>query len=122
MGYSKSRAFLSITKNIYKGAHGILLMYDVTNKDTFRHIHEWINNIKDNTNKPIEKIALSILGNKIDQPEEMKQVTEEDKQKIKDEFHLDVIEVSAKSNININEIINELVGKMIELGVGIKKK
>ena len=113
--------FRSITKNIYKGAHGILLMYDVTNKETFRHIKEWIKNIRDNINNQIDKIALCVLGNKIDQPEEMKQVTEEDKQKFKDESNLDIMEVSAKSNININESIIELVDKMIELGVGIKK-
>ena len=113
--------FRSITKNIYKGAHGILLMYDVTNKETFKHIKEWINNIRDNINNQIDKIAICVLGNKIDQPEEMKQVTEEDKQKFKDESNLDIMEVSAKSNININESIIELVDKMIELGVGIKK-
>ena len=113
--------FRSITKNIYKGAHGILLMYDVTNKETFKHIKEWINNIRDNINNQIDKIALCVLGNKIDQPKEMKQVTEEDKQKFKDESNLDIMEVSAKSNININESIIELVDKMIELGVGIKK-
>ena len=113
--------FRSITKNIYKGAHGILLMYDVTNKETFKHIKEWINNIRDNINNQIDKIPLCVLGNKIDQPKEMKQVTEEDKQKFKDESNLDIMEVSAKSNININESIIELVDKMIELGVGIKK-
>ena len=113
--------FRSITKNIYKGAHGILLMYDVTNKETFKHIKEWINNIRDNINNQIDKIALCVLGNKIDQPEEMKQVTEEDKQKFKDESNLDIMEVSAKSNININESIIELVDKMIEFLVGIKK-
>jgi small GTP-binding protein len=113
--------FRSIAKNSYKGAHGILLMYDISSAETFKHIKNWINDIKMKINKPLEQLALIVLGNKCDLPEEKRKVDEQDKIDFKNEYGLNIIEVSAKENKNINESMIELIDKMIELGVGTKK-
>ena len=39
--------FRSITRNYYKGAHGIVLIYDVTDQQSFQHIKDWIDKIKE---------------------------------------------------------------------------
>ena len=113
--------FRSIAKNSYKGAHGILLMYDISSSETFKHIKNWINDIKMKINKPLEQLALIVLGNKCDLPEEKRKVDEKDKIDFKNEYGLNILEVSAKENKNINESMIELIDKMIELGVGAKK-
>ena len=113
--------FRSIAKSCYKGAHGILLFYDVTNLETFKHIKNWITDIKNKINKPVDQIALYVLGNKCDLPEEDKKVDNEDKVKLKEEFGLEIMEVSAKIDKNVNESMIALVDKMLELGLGIKK-
>ena len=113
--------FRSIAKNSYKGAHGILLMYDISSVETFKHIKNWINDIKMKINKPLEQLALIVLGNKCDLPEEKRKVDEQDKIDFKNEYGLNILEVSAKENKNINESMIELIDKMIELGVGAKK-
>ena len=113
--------FRSIAKNSYKGAHGILLMYDISSAETFKHIKNWINDIKMKINKPLEQLALIVLGNKCDLPEEKRKVDEKDKIDFKNEYGLNILEVSAKENKNINESMIELIDKMIELGVGAKK-
>ena len=56
--------FRSIAKSCYKGADGILLMYDVNNYDSFKHIKTWIKDIKANITIPWEKLALIVIGNK----------------------------------------------------------
>ena len=112
--------FHSIAKSCYKGADGIILMYDITNYDSFKHIKKWINDIKNNINKPMEKLALYVLGNKSDL-ENGRSVDEGDKTKLKEEFGLNIMEVSAKTDKNINECIIELIDKMLELGVGKRK-
>ena len=109
--------FRSIAKNSYKGADGIILMYDITNISTFKHIKNWISDIKSKTDKPLDKLALLIIGNKSDL-EENREVNEENKNDIINEHKLKIIETSAKENKNINESMIELIDKMIELGVG----
>ena len=109
--------FRSIAKNSYKGADGIILMYDITNISTFKHIKNWITDIKSKTDKPLDKLALLIIGNKSDL-EENRQVNEENKNDLIKEHKIKIIETSAKENKNINESMIELIDKMIELGVG----
>ena len=109
--------FRSIAKNSYKGADRIILMYDITNISTFKHIKNWISDIKSKTDKPLDKLALLIIGNKSDL-EENREVNEENKNDIINEHKLKIMETSAKENKNINESMIELIDKMIELGVG----
>ena len=55
--------FLAITKNYYRGANGILLVFDVTNSSSFEHIKNWIEQIKEEAS---DKIIIYLIGNKID--------------------------------------------------------
>ena len=73
--------FRAITKNLYKGADGILLMYDMSNLVSFNHIKEWINSIKESVD--ISKIALIIVGNKCDLTTQEITVDEEKKKILK---------------------------------------
>ena len=111
--------FRSIAKSCYKGADGILLMYDVNNYDSFKHIKTWIKDIKANITIPWEKLALIVIGNKCDLPKEEKKVDKEDIEEFKKTNNgIQVIEASAKLDINVNESIIALIDKMMELGVG----
>ena len=49
--------FRNIDKNSYKGADGIILMYDITNISTFKHIRNWITDIKSKTDILLDKLA-----------------------------------------------------------------
>ena len=60
--------FRAIARNLYKNADGIVLMYDISNKKSFQDIKDWINRIKDNID--LNKIGITIVGNKIDLEEE----------------------------------------------------
>jgi small GTP-binding protein len=73
--------FRAIAKNLYKGADGILLMYDMSNLNSFNHIKEWINSIKESVD--ISKIALIIVGNKCDLTTQEITVDEEKKKILK---------------------------------------
>ena len=42
--------FRAITKNYYKGANGIILIYDVTDQQSFQHIKDWVDKIKEERN------------------------------------------------------------------------
>ena len=108
--------FRSIAKNLFKGADGILLMYDISNYKSFKDIKGWITSIQDSVD--ISKIALIIVGNKCDLPAEERQVDENSKVNLENSFKLKIIEASAKDNINVNDCFIALIDKMLELGLG----
>ena len=100
--------FRAITKNYYKGANGILLIYDITSTPTYENVRNWISQIKEEASP---HVVIYIVGNKIDLVNSRK-VKTEDGQKLADEFKLNFFESSAKSGENINEIFDSLVNKI----------
>jgi len=111
--------FRSITKSLYKGADGILFMYDISNIQSFKHIGVWIDSIRDGID--ISKIALIVVGINCHLNNEERVVNEDMKKVFEKIYNIKIIEASAKYNINVNESFIILVDKMIELGLGKKK-
>ena len=104
--------FRAITKNYYKGANGIILIYDITNLQSYENVKNWIAQIREQANP---NVVIYLAGNKIDVVEELRMVKTEDGQKIADEFNLPFYETSAKSGINVNKIFDDLVEKVDEI-------
>ena len=104
--------FRAITKNYYKGANGILLIYDVTNIQTFENVKNWISQIREEANP---NVVIYLVGNKIDLEKETKVIPTIDGQNMADEYKLLFKEASAKEGINVNEIFQELVEKIDEV-------
>ena len=100
--------FRSITKSFLKGTDGIIFMYDISKKDSFLNLKNWISEI-DNSKLPDVKFI--ICGNKIDL-EENRQVTEEMKKKLSKEIDSEIIEISAKKGIKIEEPFDMLINKI----------
>ena len=100
--------FRSITKNIYRNAHGVLFVYDITNKESFLNIKNWIKDLQ-NVGNDIKGV---ILGNKIDL-EQKREVQKELAQELANKNEMPFLETSAKQNIKVNEgfdlMINELL-------------
>ena len=97
--------FRSITRNYYKGAKGILLIFDVTDKETFTHVRDWIERIHEESP---EGITICLVGNKIDM-NESRVISNEEGKKLADEFKIPSFETSAKSNIGVEEVFTYLV-------------
>ena len=102
--------YKSIALNVLKETHGIILMYDITNKTTFESLPDWINNIKDLKGADF---PLILVGNKIDLEEERK-VNKEEGQKLADENKILFFETSNKTGINIQEAGLALIKKIID--------
>ena len=111
--------FKSLAKNIIKGADGIVLMYDMSNYNSFKAIKTWIKNIKESID--ITKVGIVIVGNKCDLPEDEIKVDKEIKDDFEKEHNMKIIEASAKNSINVNDTFLVLIKKMIELDLGKKK-
>jgi small GTP-binding protein len=55
--------FKSITRSYYRSAAGALLVYDVTNRESFQNVHKWLEECREHGN-PLMTIIL--IGNKVD--------------------------------------------------------
>ena len=59
--------FRALTKNYIKGSDGIILIYDITNKESFDHVENWLNDIKEILSDwKSSSYSIMLLGNKLD--------------------------------------------------------
>ncbi|KAJ2559458.1 GTP-binding protein [Coemansia sp. RSA 1933] len=96
--------FRTITTAYYRGAMGILLVYDVTDERSFNNIENWYMNVEQHASEGVNKI---LIGNKCD-IEERRVVTRDMGQALANKFNVKFKETSAKSNINVEESFLEL--------------
>ena len=91
--------YKSITAVYYKGAKGVLVVYDTTSKTSFDNIDKWLGEIKD---KSSEDIKLMIIGNKIDL-KEFREVSNEQALNKAKVLGIPLMETSALDSTNVKE-------------------
>ncbi len=102
--------FRTVVSTYFRGAHGILLLYDVTNKDSFKNLENWLIEIEKNSNQKVLKI---LIGNKCDLTED-REITTEEGQTFANRNGMEFMETSAKMNTNVSEAFETLGKLMIE--------
>mmetsp|Transcript_19805 Transcript_19805/g.58827 ORF Transcript_19805/g.58827 Transcript_19805/m.58827 type:complete len:214 (-) Transcript_19805:1210-1851(-) len=93
--------FRTITSAYYRGAMGILLVYDITDEASFNNIRSWMKNIEEHASDGVNKI---LVGNKSDMAEERRAVPASVAQALADEYNIQFFETSAKEDINVEEV------------------
>ncbi|XP_076755532.1 ras-related protein Rab-37 isoform X2 [Xylocopa sonorina] len=89
--------FRSVTHAYYRDAHGLLLLYDVTNKTSYDNIRAWLSEIREHAN---EDVVIMLLGNKSDCGTE-RIVKREDGERLAQEYKVPFMETSAKTGLNV---------------------
>ena len=105
----------AITKNYLRDSDFILFVFDVTKKESFENINNWLKlseEIKDN----FEKI---LVGNKIDI--ERKEIPEADIENFAKEHDMEYYKISAKDNTNIDDLFKKIANLIKEKNIPRKK-
>uniref|UniRef100_A0A3P9I1C5 small monomeric GTPase n=1 Tax=Oryzias latipes TaxID=8090 RepID=A0A3P9I1C5_ORYLA len=102
--------YRSITTAYYRGADGFLLMYDITNQESFNAVRDWATQVQHYSSKDAQVI---LVGNKCDM-EDDRLITREDGQRLADERGFLFFEASAKENINVKQVFEHLVDVICE--------
>ena len=109
-GKEKLDSALSYT--YYRGANGVILVYDATNIKTFKVLHEWIDKVQKNC---FEDTPIILVANKMDLKEKITVDTAE-AQKLVDKYDsvIGFYEISTKSGNNVNEIFVKLLMHLVQ--------
>ena len=94
--------YRSLIKKYYQGTDGIILVFDLTNENSFNKLKSWINEVSDNT----EKAQIILVGNKADLIE--RKIDEETAENFAKQRDMKYIETSAKEGTNILLLFEEL--------------
>ncbi|KAG8194184.1 hypothetical protein JTE90_002388 [Oedothorax gibbosus] len=92
--------FRTLTTAYYRGAMGILVMYDVTNMDSFNHLSYWFRNVEENASPDVVKV---LVGNKCENPHQ-RVIDQDHGRKIAESCDVPFFECSCKDDVNIDEI------------------
>jgi len=95
--------FRSFSKQYFRKADAVLVMYDVTTERSFHSIREWLDNIKQSVE---EGTVLAIIGNKIDLPG--REVPTEHALQLAQESEVLFFEASAKTGANVSESLQKI--------------
>lgn len=94
--------FRTITATYYRGTQGVMVVYDVSNLDTFGNVRRWLQEIEQNC----DDVVRILVGNKCDAPD--KKVSTEEGQALASQMDIPFFETSAKDNLNIETVFDEI--------------
>ena len=101
--------FRTITHSYYRGAHGILLVFDVTNRESFDNLSDWLADVRQ---YGVEGSPMVLVGNKADCAN--RQVSEDEAQAFAQKLGCQYFETSAKQNKSVDDAFNALVDSCVK--------
>jgi len=103
--------FRTITSAYYRGADGIVLVYDSTDRESFEHVDSWLQEVNKYANETTVKV---LIGNKSDKNDERKVSVDEGKSKA-ESLGLSFVETSAKDSTNIEDAFMMISKQLVEM-------
>ena len=101
--------FRTITSTYYRGTHGVIVVYDITNANTFKSIQRWLLEIE----QYCSSVSKILVGNKNDD-ETKKVVSTNEAQNLANSYNIDLVETSAKDDINVEEVFYKITKSMLK--------
>jgi Ras-related protein Rab-1A len=102
--------FRTITSAYYRGADGIIMVYDTTSSDSFDHVNDWLKEVNRYASEGTCKL---LVGNKSDRTSD-RAVTAEQAKEFADDLGVAFLETSAKTAKNVEEAFLTMAGELIK--------
>ena len=114
--------FKNITASYYRGGNGVLVVYDITDRESFDNLNSWLIEIEKNANKNVYKL---LIGNKVDL-EDKRKVSYQEGKDFATSNGMQFIETSAKTASKVQEAFELLTQEIIKANIskdrGMEKK
>ena len=102
--------FRTITHSYYRGAHGVMVVFDVTSRESFENISTWLQDVK---KYGACGAPMILLGNKCDDNKN-RQVSDEEAQALAESIGCVYIPTSAKNDINVDKAFENMVDQCVQ--------
>ena len=102
--------FRTITSAYYRGADGIIMVYDVTSQDSFTHVNDWLNEVNRYASEGTCKL---LVGNKSDRTDKVVQF--ETAKAFADSLSIPFLETSAKNASNVEQAFLTMASELIAI-------
>lgn len=102
--------FRTITSSYYRGANGIIVVYDITDKESFENVQQWLREIERYAS---DSVISLLIGNKLDLKEQ-RQVSNITAREFCQQNDMDFLETSAKDNTNVGNFFVQIALKILE--------
>jgi len=104
--------FRTLTSSYYRNAHGVILMYDATNRESFNHILYWLQQVSDQST--YQNVIRMVIGSKLDFPSKQIQVPRTEGEVFAVEHSCLFEEISSKSNFGVTSCFEELALSILD--------
>jgi len=102
--------FRTITSSYYRGAQGIILVYDVSNRESFEALPRWFSELETYVSPAVVKI---LVGNKLDK-EFSRAVFEDEGRMFAERMGTLFVEASAKTSVGVHTAFQDVVSRIID--------
>ena len=103
--------FKKIRTHFYAGSEGLILLFDLTNFNTFNNCYNWYNDIKDKLGKD-KALHGFLIGNKNDLVDD-KQIKREAAENLAGDINLGYVETSALTGANVEHVFYQIANKLL---------
>ncbi|CAD8103320.1 unnamed protein product [Paramecium sonneborni] len=100
--------FMTLT-NYYKSSHGIFLLYDISDRQSFNDIQNWLQKAQQLGQEGVPKM---LIGNKTDLNNQ-RQITFEEGKQFADLSGISFLETSAKDGLNVQQAILSMINEIL---------
>ena len=103
--------FRTITTSYFRGAHGILLVFDLTDKGSYQSIQAWLGEIQKNADSQVNKV---LIGNKCDVDDSARAVSRAEGEALAQQNGMAYFETSARKGQGVNEAFENIARQVVE--------
>lgn len=104
--------FRTITSTYYRGAHGVIVVYDVSSRESFSNVQRWLKEIDQNC----DGVNRILVGNKDDfsEDQDRKLVSTEEARRFALQAGIELFETSAKDDKNVQEMFSAITNQVLD--------
>lgn len=103
--------FRTIVNTYYRGAHGIIVVYDTTDRDSFDHLPDWLKDVSELAEPNAKKM---LVGTKVDLDGPGRQVPKDSVASFSMAINVPFIETSSKTGLNVEKAFNNMTSLLLD--------
>ncbi|CAE8588307.1 unnamed protein product, partial [Polarella glacialis] len=105
--------FRTITPAYYRAAMGVVICYDITDKDSFEHVEYWIQQLDTHGDTAVQRVLVGNKADLADSAADLRKVSSEEGAALAAKYNMEFFETSAKTGTSVEEAFISIADKVV---------